>query len=111
MGPLRRPFGSWPVGLFEPPSSPDVPATSPPPPPPSHAGVGKPFVERVPDAEAGSQRLRRHTEKVSTILNSLMSSGVLVQTGPSSWTIDSSAISPADGGLSGSFTTGSFGTG
>ena len=101
----------WPFGLFTPPAGPPSAAVGAAPVTPSGAGIGKPFVERVPDAEAGSQRLRRHTEKVSTILNSLMSSGVLVQTGPSSWAIDSSALTSSSGGLTGTFSSGTFGSG
>lgn len=52
--------------------------------PDSSEGRGKPHIERVPDAE---QRLRRHTEKVADIFNSLIAQDILEQTGPASWTL------------------------
>lgn len=52
----------------------------------ANAGHDKPFVERVPNPADG-QRLRRHTEKVSEVLNSLMAQGLLVQTAPGAWSL------------------------
>lgn len=67
-----------------------VPTLKPNPvPPPSHAGIFKPFVERVPDAP---QRLRRHTEKVADILNSLLRNGTIYQTAASEYAIDVTAV-------------------
>lgn len=63
---------------------PGPPSPPPSPPIPPHAGHNKPFVERDVTAD---QRLRRHTEKVSMILNSLMGRGQLVQTDPQGWEI------------------------
>lgn len=50
-------------------------------------GRARPFVERVPDlsTQHGQERLRRFTEKTSSILNALAGDGVLVQTGPAAW--------------------------
>src|SRR5574342_618625 len=44
---------------------------------------GKPLLERVPDIKGphGLNRLRRHTDQLSIILNSLVVQGILVQTG------------------------------
>jgi hypothetical protein len=69
-----------------------------PPRPPrdlTQPGVKKPFLERVPaprsdDSTAQAQwrdRMRRHTEKLSDIVNSLIAQNQLVQTGPASWYI------------------------
>lgn len=62
---------------------------------------GKPFLERVPDTSGpnGLNRLRRHTEKLSIIINSLVAQDILQQIGPSSWTIDTAGGS----GLTGTF--------
>src|SRR6185436_9800177 len=46
--------------------------------------TGKPFIARVPEVE---NRLRRFTENVSDIFNSLIAHGFIVQTGPSSYEI------------------------
>lgn len=99
MIPTRRPFGSWPAGLFAPAAGPssaaDAPATPNPP-----AGAGVPFVERVPDAE---DRLRRFTEKVAMIVNSLLRNGSIRQTSPGVFVIDGSAIEGDAAGLTGTF--------
>ncbi len=59
--------------------------------PPSRRIIGKtlPLLLRVPDVstEEGIKRLRRFTEILSSIVNSLAAQGILIQTGPSSWTI------------------------
>lgn len=65
------------------------PALSPEPVDPAPPGTApqvktKPFVERVPDVQ---DRLRRFTEKVSTIFNSLFGRGHLIQVEQNSYAI------------------------
>lgn len=80
----------------------------------SHAGTDHPFVERF--AREASPQARRHFEKVSEILNSLMRLGQLYQTAPGFWTlvVGPGQIeippNPAGGGLTGTFSSGSFGS-
>jgi hypothetical protein len=78
---------AYPVSPPPPPPPPPVPPPPGPPPLPG-AGPGKPLIDVVPDAPP---RMRRHTQKVAEILNSLMTAGKLVQTGPKSW-----SVAPAD---------------
>lgn len=72
----------------------------------SRAGTNKPFVERVPDAP---QRLRRHTEKVSDIFDSLMRLGQLYQDDVGRWVL---VVGPdqieVPGGPGGTGLTGTF---
>jgi hypothetical protein len=52
------------------------------------------------------RRMASFTEKLSMIVNSLIGQGILVQTGPSEWTIDAGAalvITTGGGGLTGTF--------
>ena len=59
-----------------------------------------------------TSRLRSHTEKVADILNSLIRRGELVQEDDKTWTLDVEAAGGAPGsGLTGTFNSGSFGTG
>lgn len=75
-------------------------------PPTSTAGnaTGLEFFERVNEAVSndGRERLRRFTERVSNLLNSLVAKGILVKTGPATWTISTTATS-SGGGLTGTF--------
>jgi hypothetical protein len=66
-----------------------------PPAPPTSTGHNFTLVQRDPTQE---QPLRRFTEIVATIINSLVGQGELVQTGPSTWTIPGTTT-----GLTGTF--------
>jgi hypothetical protein len=105
------PGAPWARLLPRPGSSTDpgvTPGQTTPTPPTPGGGIGlkansghvKPFVERVPNPADG-QRLRRHTEKVSEILNSLMESGALVQTGPATWALPGTAGATGPAGPTG----------
>jgi len=65
----------------------------PPVPIPVGPGRGKnrPFVARVPDV-TDERRLGRVTDQVSSILNSLIGQGILVQTGIQVWTLRGAAF-------------------
>ena len=66
----------------------------------------KPLLERVPDATgpAGQDRLRRHTEKLSNIINSLVEQNLLRQIGVAKWTLNpAAAVDPTFVGLTGTF--------
>ncbi len=78
--PWNPPFGVVP---------PYGPSPIPPKPPTPPKVSNLPLLLRVPDVttQAGVERLRRFTEILSSIINSLTGSGQLVQTGPSSWKI------------------------
>lgn len=112
--PIPGPPWFWPTGGGQPgaiPSAdssplspPPPPPPSPPVPPPSHAGIDKPFIERVPDAVP--RRLARHTEKVSNMLNSYMRQGIMYETAPGVWQIDVTA--QPGSGLTGIFNSGAF---
>lgn len=71
--------------------------------------AGKPFLERVPDIKGPSaqERLRRHTEMLANVINSLSATGQLVQTGSTQWKLYSAGI--ASLGLTGTFSMGNFG--
>lgn len=56
--------------------------------PPAHAGTNKPFIAREVPTDP---RLRRFTEVVSQVMNSLMAQGVLYQTSGEDWAIDVAA--------------------
>ncbi len=73
----------WPVMWVEP-TSRNAPIAAPTR--PKHA---KPFLERVPDVP---DRLRRFTEKLSIIINSLLGQDYLIQTGPASFQIVGGAL-------------------
>lgn len=84
------PFGRLPLTPSVPPKG-----TVPPPPPPQPGKVKSlPFVPRVPtlDSQQGRDQLRRFTEYVMNLLNSLVSAGLLQQTGPATWTINTSDL-------------------
>jgi hypothetical protein len=66
-----------------------------PPAPAKNRGHVATFVQRDPTQE---QPLRRFTEIIATIVNSLVGQGFLVQTGPDSWTIPGTTT-----GLTGTF--------
>lgn len=51
-----------------------------------------------------SDRLRRNTDQVSTILNSLIGQDILVQTGDRSWTLNLAGVLANLGGPTGTFT-------
>ena len=111
-GPLR---GPWRIGPYMPPTPMLPPPLVPPPPPPPTNPVKLPFVPRLrkpvmaaeqpgsigrgqPKKSQGGQtadnRLRRNTDQVSSILNSLIAQGILVQTGDNTWTLDLSKVTP-----------------
>lgn len=100
-GPLKGPWQS--------PRRPPPPVPPPPPAPP----VPPPAIERpFFDIDAGKDvnvRLRRHTQKLSTALNSLIRQDILVQTGDVDWTLNTTGLNPS--GLTGTFNSGPFGTG
>lgn len=104
---------AWPTGFeYHPQHSvpvvpiPSVPVSPPPVNP--HEGAAKPFVDHVPEA---TERLRRHTDKVADIFNSLMGQGFIFQTGAKSYSMDlTGADGPLDG-PTGTFNGGSFGGG
>ena len=85
-------------------AAPTDPGARPPPPaPPPGPGVGRShnvtLIQRDPTQQ---QPLRRNTEIMATIINSLVGQGLLVQTGPGTWTIPLGG-----GGLTGTFSSGS----
>lgn len=90
--------------LVTPPFTPGVPTVLP-------KVAGKPFLERVPDIRGPSaqERLRRHTEMLANVINSLSATGQLVQTGSTQWKIMAAGIATL--GLSGTFNSGTFGGG
>jgi len=55
-------------------------------------GLARPFFPRVPDT-ADTRRLSRLTENLTSMLNSLISQGILQQTAAQAWTLRSPAIS------------------
>lgn len=55
----------------------------------------KPFIERVPEAAAIDNRLRRFTEKISVCMNSLFGNSYIVQEGQAKYTIRAGAWSAA----------------
>lgn len=83
-------------------------APGPRPPGPVPKAKGLPFLERVPDISGpdGLNRLRRHTEKLSSIINSLVGTGQLIQIGPAAWEIMAMGI--VSTGLTGTFNNGAF---
>lgn len=85
-----------------PPSGPNLPNV------PTQRANTVQFLERVPDLKGpmAEDRLRRHTEKISNIVNSLIATRQLVQTGAASWEIFSAGIAAL--GLSGTFSSGTF---
>lgn len=89
---IRGPWSILPTML---PPVPTVPPGFVPPPPIIKQSHIHPFIARIPDAEP---RLRRFTEIVSQILNSLMGEGSIVQDTPASWTLKASTT-----GLTGTF--------
>lgn len=101
-GPLT---GPWHRGPHQPPVPVPPPPPAPPTPPPAKE---RPFF----DIDAGKEvnvRLRRHTQKLSTALNSLIRQDILVQTGDVDWTLD--LTGGVLTGLTGTFNSGRFGTG
>jgi hypothetical protein len=58
---------------------------------PQVKGAALPFLSRVPP-ESPERRLTRFTEKLSDIINSLVSKGQLVQTGAKEWTLFAPAM-------------------
>jgi len=67
---------------------------NPPPIPPvlgPGRGVQRPFIERLSDVR-DERRLSRITEKISSLLNSLIGTAALQQTGPASWVIRGGAF-------------------
>ena len=84
-GPVRGPWAQRMPALVSMPVAPVPPA--PPPAAPDQTGVARPFLVRDPRRENEEQRLRRFTEQLSAIVNSLVGQGSLVQTGPASWRI------------------------
>lgn len=94
---LPLPGVPW-TGLFGalPPQNPP-PGPKPPPPPVPSAAIQTPLLARVPDLETvhGQNRLRRHTEILSDLVNSLQTQGLLRQTGPASFTIQGQALTGA----------------
>lgn len=66
------------------------------PPPTPTAKADKNFVNRVVGNDIDF-RLRRNSELVSAIFNSLIRQEILVQIGPTDWIIDGAAITPAFG--------------
>lgn len=87
--------------LFAPSNHP--PGSTPPPPPPPVTPPGvvrtKNYVSRIINPD---DRIRRFSERIADIMNSLMYQGILVQTGPNSWTLDVTN-SAAGTGVSGTF--------
>ena len=81
-GPLR--IGPW---LRNPhPVPPIMPPPAPPSPPPSVTDL--PYIDRDAGNQTNVERLRRATQKISTILNSLIRQRILVMTGDVDWTLD-----------------------
>jgi hypothetical protein len=82
---------------FSPPAQPSSPPLVPPPPTPGpgRPSKNKPFLPRVPDISTayGQDRLRRFTELVQTIFNSLFGNGDLVQTGQNTYSLRSGGFS------------------
>lgn len=81
-GPLKGPWGR---------GGPHQPIPPVPPPPPAPPPVPAPREYPFFDIDAGKEvnvRLRRHTQKLSTALNSLIRQGILRQTADVDWTID-----------------------
>lgn len=81
-----------------------APLPVPPVPPGPHAGPVKPFLSRDPRArfkptDQPNARLARATELLSSMVNSLMGKGQIVQLGPSEWTIDPSGFTTGLNGL------------
>lgn len=68
-------------------------------PTPFKRGMFFTLVQRDPTQE---QPLRRFTEIVADMLNSLVGQGQIIQTGPASWSIVPGTV----GGLTGTFTSG-----
>lgn len=102
------------------PVDPPTPPPVPPPPPPNFIGNDKTFIaywpQRLPviEDQSGSfvpidSRLRRSSEILADIANSLMRQGRLVKTGTNSWTIN--APGTDTNGLTGTFNSGTFGSG
>lgn len=60
---------------------------TPPPGPAGLAGPTYPLVERHPDPQTDPARLRRITEKLSAVMNSLAGKGFIRLDGVSSWTL------------------------
>jgi hypothetical protein len=85
--PGLAPNGPWRTFAVLTPTS--VPPGFVPPVPPVKSSPNKTFLPRVPDinTDTGQARLRRHTEILSSIINSLGGTNQLVQTGPESWQI------------------------
>lgn len=66
-----------------------TPPNSPTPRPPPIKALQKPFLPRVPEQESqpGKDRMRRFSEILSDIINSLFASGQLLQDGPASFSL------------------------
>jgi len=64
------------------------------------------FLKLIASAKTGDRRLDAFTEQVSGILNALITSTVLTETGPGSWVVTGSI--PASGVVAGSYTLGGF---
>lgn len=103
-------------GSMEPAPSPPVP----PPPPPNYVGNDKPFIPYWPQTLPVVQqdgrsvvpidaRLRRSSQTLADIVNSLMRQGELIKTGTNSWTLNAPGTDTT--GLTGTFTSGTFGGG
>jgi hypothetical protein len=95
--------GPWRVGPFIPPAPVPTPPLVPPPPP--AAPVALPLFDIDAGKDVGP-RLRRHTQKLAAVLNSLIRQGILSQTGDVDWTLDVTGLGTT--GPTGTFNSGHY---